>query len=229
MKNILLLFSLLLAGCNTELSLKEQDVMSELQNKIQPGDIVFIRISNFLYRRVADTTMSWTSHVGFVYGKEDGNWMIAESAIPVSRKCTLKRFIERSEDAQISIRRLKKSLTSHEISTLKQAADKRMNISYHTGFRYHSKKQFCSKFVHDVYKEAIGIQIGEFETFKDLLNKNPDSPMGFWYTWFFGFVPWDRVTITPATQYKSDKFETVYENIESLEIEVSNQGNPVKL
>lgn len=37
----------------------------------------------------------------------------------------------------------------------------RLNKFYHTGFKYESSRQFCSKFVFDIYKEALCIPVGD--------------------------------------------------------------------
>ena len=192
---------------------KEKMILEEMNRSVQPGDIVFISIPNPLYRRVAKTTNSWTSHVGFVYGKKGDDWMVAESSFPLSKQCTLKKFLERSEGGQISVKRLDQALSQEDIDQLRRSADKRMKVWYHTGFKLHSKRQFCSKFVHEVFKEALGVEVGEVETFKELLSKNDETPMLFWRLWYFGFIPWDRETITPASQYNSEKLLTVYESL----------------
>ncbi|MCS5622604.1 MAG: hypothetical protein NZ735_01405, partial [Candidatus Marinimicrobia bacterium] len=49
-------------------------------------------------------------------------------------------------------------------------------------------------------------------TFKSLLKQNPNQDLSFWRVWFWGFIPWDRKTITPDSQYKSERLETIYEN-----------------
>ncbi|MCM8529062.1 MAG: YebB family permuted papain-like enzyme [Lentisphaeraceae bacterium] len=188
-------------------------MIEQINNIVKPGDIVFISIPNFLFRRVATTTCSWTSHVGVIHSKVDGQWIVAEGAVPLSKKCTLEKFIQRSENSAISIRRLKEDLSSDEVLRIQKAADQRMNKLYHLGFNYNSKRQYCSKFVYEVFNEALGIEVGELETFKELLNKNPQLSKTFWKIWFFGFIPWKRKTVTPASQYESLKLTTVFENI----------------
>jgi len=96
---------------------------------------------------------------------------------------------------------------------LQEAAQKRMKRLYHLGFKYDSKRQFCSKFVYEVFKEALNIEVGQLETFRDLLNKNPNVSKRFWKLWFFGFIPWKRLTVTPASQLESPKLETIFENV----------------
>lgn len=191
-------------------------MINEINSIIKPGDIVFISIPNFLFRRVAKTTCSWTSHVGVVHSQIDGQWIIAEGAVPMSKKCSIEEFLQRSENSSISIRRLKEDLTSDEILSIQESADSRMNKLYHFGFNFNSKRQYCSKFVYEVFKEALDKEIGQLESFRELLNKNPTLSKTFWQLWFFGFIPWKRKTVTPASQYESQMLETVYEKIDLL-------------
>jgi hypothetical protein len=180
---------------------------------LQVGDIVFIRVANFLYRRVAEATNSWTSHVGMLVGREDSEWMVAESAVPLSRYCPLSRFLRRSEGGRCAIMRLKSPLDSTAPGRLQAEAARRMRHWYHLGFDLDSRRQFCSKFVYEIYREALGVSIGTVQSFRDLIEKNPESPLAFWKMWFMGRIPWDRRTITPGTQYESELLQPVYESL----------------
>ncbi len=186
-------------------------MISEVNKNLKAGDIVFISIPNFLYRRVARTTSSWTSHVGMVHSRQNGQWIIAESAVPFCKMTPLKDFLDRSENGMFAVRRLKNELSEYDISRLQAAAGKRMKRLYHFGFKYESKRQFCSKFVFEVFKEALDIEVGHLESFRDLLNKNPHVSQTFWKLWFFGFIPWNRLTVTPASQLECPRLETIFE------------------
>jgi hypothetical protein len=179
---------------------------------LQIGDIVFIRVANFLYRRVAKATQSWTSHVGMIVEQRGSEWIVAESAVPRSRYCPLSRFLKRSEAGQCSIKRLKTPLDAGALERLQAGAARRMGKWYHLGFKLDSSRQFCSKFIYEVYQEALGVKIGTLESFRQLLGKNPSNPLLFWKVWFCGWIPWERQTITPASQYESELLETVYES-----------------
>jgi Permuted papain-like amidase enzyme, YaeF/YiiX, C92 family len=180
--------------------------------ELQIGDIVFIRVANFLYRRVADATMSWTSHVGMIHRRDGDDWLVAESAVPRSRYCPLRRFIRRSEAGRCAILRLKSPLDAQAQKRLQEEAARRMGQWYHLGFNLDSRHQFCSKFVYEVYRDALGVHVGTIESFRELLHRNPVSPLAFWRIWFLGRIPWERRTITPGSQYQSDLLETVCEN-----------------
>lgn len=174
------------------------------------GDIVFIRISNRLFGKVAEASNSWSNHVGVIVEHNGTDWVVAESCVPLVRRRSLTKFVARSEDRRYAIRRLPRSLSETEQTRLRHAADQRMGLLYHTGFALHSKRQFCSKFVHEVLREACGEEIGEIETFATLLNNNPQTALAFWKVWFFGRIPWQRETITPASQLRSSKMHTVF-------------------
>jgi|SRR5579864_8772525 len=180
--------------------------------KLQIGDIVFIRISNFLYRRVAEATGSWISHVGLIDRQEEGEWLVAESTFPFSRYTPLTMFLRRSEKGKCAFMRLKTPPNSSTHSKLQAEARQRLRKMYHLGFDFDSRLQFCPKFVFEVYRDALGVDIGAVETFRDLLNKQPDSPKAFWKIWFLGQIPWDRRTVTPESQYRSELLEVVCEN-----------------
>lgn len=85
----------------------------------------------------------------------------------------------------------------------------RLNKFYHTGFKYESSRQFCSKFVFDIYKEALCIPVGDIETFEELLHSNPDAKLAFWKFWFLGSIPWDRKTVAPASLWQHPNLELI--------------------
>ncbi len=179
---------------------------------LKEGDIIFIAIPSFLYRRVAKGTGSKASHVGIILKDDAGNWVVAESAVPLSKYSTLNDFVNRTDKGWVCIRRFKEPISPENIHEIKKQCDKRMGIFYHLGFKYHSKRMFCSKFVYEVFKSVLDIEIGKLETLKELYSKLPSTSLFFWRFWYFGFIPWNRVTVTPASQMASSLLETVYES-----------------
>ena len=124
---------------------------------LRAGDIVFIHVGGPLFSRIAATSKGWVSHVGIIVGQQQGVWMVAESAVPCSRKTSLDSFLKRSTTGQFAIKRLKSGLTAPQIETLHSAVDHRMNKVYDFGFNLDSKRSsFCSKFVYQVVQESTG-------------------------------------------------------------------------
>lgn len=182
---------------------------AQVRDTLQEGDILFISINSFLYKQVARGTGSWCSHVGFVV-REQGEWFVMESAVPVVKRSPLRSFLSKTCEDQVAIRRLKSGVSSDQIDRLKAEAEKRLGTFYHLGFKYDSKRQFCSKFVHECFRDALDIKLGKVETLEVLLEQNPQASVGFWRAWYFGMIPWQRRTLTPASQLADDALETVF-------------------
>lgn len=122
-----------------------------------------------------------------------------QKAVFLSTITTLSRFIKRSANQRYAIKRLDAGLTEQQKQRIVEQVPSRLRKLYHTGFKYESSRQFCSKFVFDTYKEALCIPVGEIETFGELLNSNPNAKLTFWKFWFLGSIPWERKTVTPAS------------------------------
>jgi hypothetical protein len=179
----------------------------QIERQLHEGDLIFLDIPNPLFRHVAIATNSWTSHVGIAF-QERGRWMVAESAFPVSRQVPLHRFIKRSARCAFEIKRLKRDLKQPEVEKLRSAAAEMLRRWYGLGFDFDSERLFCSKFVHLAYR-SIGVEAGRVETFRQLLAHNPAVSTSFWKAWFFGTIPWERRTVTPASQLNDPAFVTV--------------------
>lgn len=180
-------------------------------DQLQIGDIVFIRIDNFIFNHVATATLSWVNHVGIIVGFKDNEFWVAESTIPFSKITPLSKFIHRSKEGSFAIARLKTPLSDAQKKIVVQASKKRMHIAYDTGFNLYSRGQFCSRFVYEVIKEAANIDIGNIEGFRTLLSKNPEHSLNFWRIWFLGVIPWKRLTVTPASQFESKQLDLIYD------------------
>lgn len=183
----------------------DQNILSTLQD----GDIIFTSVPNVLYQSVEKACNSPTSHVGIVF-KINNDWMVAESRVPFSCYTPLADFIGRSKEGWFSIKRVNQNLSKTEITKLRLECDGMMGKLYHLGFKYKSSRQFCSKFVYDAYKKSLGIDVGKLVTFKELLNENPSVPQTFWRFWYFGFIPWNRLTVTPGSQYDDTSLKRVF-------------------
>ncbi len=185
----------------------------QVVEQIREGDLLFISINAFLYKQVARGTGSWCSHVGFAV-RENNQWFVLESKVPKVSRTPLRKFLARTCDNQVAVRRVRQTLRSADIDRLKQAAEKRMGRWYHLGFNYDSERQFCSKFVYQVFSEALSVRPGSLQTLRELLDQNPQASVGFWRSWYLGFIPWQRRTVTPASQLNDPQLATVYSSVQ---------------
>jgi hypothetical protein len=186
----------------------------QLASQLSVGDLVFIRVPTPLFMQVAEATGSWTNHVGVVIN-EFGS--IAESRVPISGRTTLRRFVRRSSGGRVAVARLRRRLAADEKREVAAAAERRSGILYDTGFDLHSRRQFCSRFAREVVRDATGIQIGTVQRFTELLEAEPEAPLWFWQLWYFGQIPWERETVTPASLLRCPVLEIVFDGAVEVE------------
>ena len=189
----------------------------------RPADLIFTAVDSYSFQKIAADTLTWTSHVGIIFNDE-GKWVVFESRIPRSVITPLCDFLDRFKSEMVEVKRYQEPLSRKNLKTLKIAATDRLGYFYHTGFDYdNDNRMFCSKYVYDIFEE-VGIQVGQIETLEELLGRNPDADLVFWTRWYLGSIPWDRRTVTPASQIKDSKFVTVFSN----NIETDSTPGPLK-
>ncbi len=108
-------------------------------------------------------------------------------------------------------------MTVEQKQQIVESANKRLGIFYDTGFNLHSRRQFCSRYVREVLNEAAGISLGEIETFTTLLARNPETNLGFWQAWYFGHIPWDRETVSPASLLRSQTLALIFDGVATID------------
>jgi ribosomal protein S18 len=185
--------------------------LAELAPRLEIGDLVFIRIPALPFRLVAKATLSWTNHVGVVVEVVNGQPMIGESTVPFSRVSPLSRFVARSERGRVAVSRLPTPLTEAQRRKLADAVKARSGVLYDSGFDIASRRQFCSRYVREVVGEATGVELGEVESFATLLHRNPTTDLTFWRIWYFGVIPWQRRTVTPASLLEDPRLVPVFD------------------
>ena len=187
--------------------------VATLGRSLQVGDIVFTRIGTYPFRKVAEATGTWTNHVGIVLDVSGKEPVIGESRFPLSGTTTLSRFVARSAGSRVAVMRLPEPLTPAQQAALVAAASERAHVFYDTGFDAHSHRQFCSRYVREVLQQAAGVEVGRVETFKQLLDDSPQADVGFWRAWYFGSIPWQRETVTPASVLRTPGLQTVFDGV----------------
>jgi hypothetical protein len=182
-----------------------------LAQSLQVGDIVFTRVGAYPFRKVAEATGSWTNHVGIVLDVSGQEPVIGESRFPFSGSTTLSRFVARSAGSRVAVMRLPTPLTPAQQVAIGVAAAQRAHVFYDTGFDANSHRQFCSRYVREVLQQGAGVDVGQVETFKQLLASAPQADVGFWRVWYFGNIPWKRETVTPASVLHTPGLQTVFD------------------
>ena len=182
-----------------------------LGKSLAVGDVVFVHIDVLPFRKVARDTGSWTNHVGIVTSIDGAEPIVSESTFPFSKHTLFTKFIQRSKDGRVVVKRLPNPISPLQQEAIRMAANARLRKFYDGGFNLASRKQFCSRFVYEVLMEALAIPLGKIQTLRALLGENPQADMRFWRLWYFGFIPWERQTITPASQLVDETLLTVFD------------------
>lgn len=185
--------------------------LDELARQLQVGDVVFIRIPRQPFTQVSDATASWTNHVGIVSEVTGKEPVIAESRVPLSGETSWSKFVQRSDNGRVAVARLATPLDAQQQLRLRKSVAARGGILYDSGFNMDSKKQFCSRYVREVVDEAAGVKLGEVEDFATLLKRNPEADQTFWKVWYFGNIPWQRKTVTPASLLNDKQLHVVFD------------------
>lgn len=175
------------------------------------GDVVFTRIPFAPFTKITQVTGGWSNHVGVVIDVSGAEPLIAESKVPLSKITPLSSFVRRSDRGRVAILRPSEPLGTAQQTRLRHAVDARLHVLYDTGFDLASPRQFCSRFVREVLAEATGTSYGETQRLIDLLTSNPDADQRFWTLWYFGRIPWQRVTVTPESMRRDHRLHTVFD------------------
>lgn len=188
----------------------------EAADKAGDGSTIFIGLDSKLYMTLAQYTGSWVSHAGLIF-KTNGKWAVIESRAPRgSTETPLCKFIRRSTNYRFAIAKVRRTLTSTEITTLKKSASREAALPYDISFDLSDiKRSFCSKLTYLAYRE-IGLSFGTPQSLSDTLESIEGSVESrkdafcFVRSWIyssrllrgdlgFDFAQW---TISPGSQYQ---------------------------
>ncbi len=189
----------------------EASLCDRVAQNLNEGDLIFLDIDSVIFEQVAKATQTWTSHVGVAIYKES-QWHVAESTLPLSKITPLCKYLSKTQDERVEVRRLVQPMSEQQMLLLKDELSQHMGIFYDTGFNFESSKMFCSKLVYVVFKSALDLEVGSIKPLKVLLKENPDGNTTFWKWWYFGNIPWERKTVTPKDQLIDEDFITVFKN-----------------
>lgn len=183
-----------------------------LKKEIQNGDIIFQTSTSGQSKAIQLATGSKYSHMGIIY-KQGNDFFVYEAIQPV-KLTPIKDWISRGENGHFVVKRLKNSekfLTAATLKRMIQIGEKFSGKDYDLYFEWSDSRIYCSELVWKIYKEAVGIEIGELER---LGNFNlTDKAVKQKLTERYGDnIPNDELVISPASMFNSNKLITVLKN-----------------
>jgi len=187
--------------------LPKKDISDVLN--LQNGDIIFQTSKSDQSKAIQLATHSKYSHMGIVY-ETNGAYFVYEAVQPV-KLTKLNDWIKRGENSHYVVKRLKNSkelLTNENIKKMKAVGEKFKGKDYDTYFEWSDDKIYCSELVWKIYKEALGIEIGELQELKtfDLTSKAVEAKMRERYG---DKIPMDEKVVSPGNMFDSEKLTTI--------------------
>jgi hypothetical protein len=149
--------------------------------------------------------------MGIIY-ETDGQYYVYEAIQPV-KLTKLSDWIKRGVNSRYVVKRLKDSdkiLTKANLKKMKDFGERFKGKGYDIYFEWSDEKIYCSELVWKIYKESLGIEIGELQVLRefDLTNDIVKNKMKERYG---DNIPLDEKVISPASMFDSDKLVTIME------------------
>ena len=206
MKKFLLVIFILFTGFQFFSQIKSDN------NEFMSGDIIFQTSESNQSKAIQIATKSRYSHMGIIY-LQDNEYYVFEAVQPV-KLTLLTDWIKRGENEHYVVKRLKNSkevLTSEKLSDMKVIGNRFLGKNYDLYFEWSDERIYCSELVWKIYKEALGIEVGELETLQDfdLTNEVVTEKLRERYG---NNIPNNELVISPASMFKSKKLQTIYQN-----------------
>ena len=150
--------------------------------------------------------------MGIIYKKGD-DYFVYEAVQPV-KLIPLNDWINRGENGHYVVKRIKNSeklLTPETLLKMKQIGEKYAGKDYDLYFEWSDSRIYCSELVWKIYKEAVGLEIGELEKLSDfdLTDKAVKQKL---IERYGDNIPKNELVISPASMFESDQLITVFKN-----------------
>lgn len=176
---------------------------------IKSGDIIFQTSRSSQSKAIQLATRSKYSHLGIVY-EHESNYYVYEAIQPV-KLTKLDDWIKRGEGSHFVVKRLKNSeqlLTKEVLKRMKDVGERFKGKNYDIYFEWSDDRIYCSELVWKIYKEALGVEIGELQELSsfDLDNELVRSKMKERYG---DDIPLHEKVISPAQIFDSELLVTV--------------------
>jgi uncharacterized protein YycO len=180
--------------------------------EFQNGDIIFQTSKSGQSKAIQIATGSKYSHMGIIY-KQGNDYFVYEAVQPV-KLTPLTDWIKRGENGHYVAKRIKNSenlLTPETLIKMKQIGEKYAGKDYDLYFEWSDSRIYCSELVWKIYKEAVGLEIGELEKLSDfdLTDKAVKQKL---IERYGDNIPKEELVISPASMFNSDLLITIFEN-----------------
>jgi uncharacterized protein YycO len=173
---------------------------------LRDGDLIFHTSRSAQSEAIQRATHSPYSHVGVILHR-DGKPFVFE-AIATVRYTPLAQWIARGTGGKYVVRRVQGGLTPEQAAKLRAAAGRYAGKPYDLYFEWSDDRIYCSELVWKMYRDALGIELGERQKLRDFNLSDPivRSKLRERYG---KNVPMHEPVISPGGQFASPRLRTV--------------------
>lgn len=150
--------------------------------------------------------------MGIIY-KQGNDYFVYEAVQPV-KLTPLNDWINRGENGHYVVKRIKNSenlLTPETLTKMKQIGEKYAGKDYDLYFEWSDSRIYCSELVWKIFKETVGLEIGELEKLGDF-NLTDNAVKQKLMERYGDNIPKEELVISPASMFNSDQLVTIFEN-----------------
>ncbi len=179
---------------------------------LQNGDIIFQISKSRQSNAIQKATNSKYSHMGIIY-IIDGDEFVYEAIQPV-KITPIKKWINRGVNKHYVVKRLKDwktLLTNKNLSKMKKIGEQYKGKSYDIYFEWSDERIYCSELVWKIYKNSIGVEIGDLKMLKSF-NLSDPIVKKMMFERYKDKIPYNEKVISPKDMFDSDKLFTVISN-----------------
>src|SRR6185295_15519695 len=173
---------------------------------LRDGDIIFHTSRSAQSAAIQRATHSPYSHMGVVLYR-DGKPFVFE-AIATVRYTPLASWVARGDGGRYVVKRLKRPLQPAELKKLREAAKSYVAKPYDLYFEWSDARIYCSELVWKMYRDALGIEIGELQKLRDFDLTDP-AVKAKMRERYGKAVPFDERVISPVSIFESSLLKTV--------------------
>jgi hypothetical protein len=141
----------------------------------QDGDLIFQKSASSQAAALEEATESPWTHVGILF-RNGKDWVVAEGSEPV-RIIGLNQFVRKGKNKEYRVYR-HQALESgkgleQQVDALKLVISPMLGLPYDIYFEWADDRIYCSELVFKSFQEALGIEVGRMQKFRDLRLDGP--------------------------------------------------------
>lgn len=102
-------------------------------------------------------------------------------------------------------------MTADNLTKMKEVGEKYAGKDYDLYFEWSDSRIYCSELVWKMYKETLGLEIGELEKLGDF-NLTDNSVKLKLKERYGDNIPKDELVISPASMFNSENLMTIFKN-----------------